>query len=517
MTGSDAFPGVRPETRIREHLMALVVVMLVLVGVVCIGWLGTQTLLLSAARRYEGRVYPNVHCAGVALAGMDEAEAADALRAPLAALQAPRLVFTDGQRQWAVSWAEAGVRYDAEATARAALAVGRDEPDLSAGLAFWLGRYDIQPAVTIDTEAARLALRTVGMHAAVPPVEAGLALDGERLVAVPGEYGSVLDEDTTLARLIEGVTTQRASGPIEIALQPIAPRVSDVSSLLPEAERLVSARLELAAYDMLRNENLSWTPGRRTIAGWLSVASASGEGPELAIDHEAIRATLAGLAAEIGEGRGFRLDEAVEQVAAALQAGGGMVTLYLTHPEGVYVVQPMDSLISIAVSHGLPPAVLAEANPAVIPDRLQVGQELVIPSPDVLWPHMPVANKRIVINLGRQRMQVFENGALLWDWPVSTGIPDSPTVTGTFQILEKVESAYANQWSLLMPHFLSVYQAGPDLYNGIHALPINAGGVRLWEGLLGRPASYGCIILGVQEAAMLYDWAELGVPVVIEP
>jgi lipoprotein-anchoring transpeptidase ErfK/SrfK len=33
---------------------------------------------------------------------------------------------------------------------------------------------------------------------------------------------------------------------------------------------------------------------------------------------------------------------------------------------------------------------------------------------------------------------------------------------------------------------------------------------------LGRPASYGCIILGVEEARTLYSWAEVGVTVVID-
>ena len=35
------------------------------------------------------------------------------------------------------------------------------------------------------------------------------------------------------------------------------------------------------------------------------------------------------------------------------------------------------------------------------------------------------------------------------------------------------------------------------------------------EGYLGRPVSYGCIVIGVDEAAALYDWAELGMLVVI--
>lgn len=204
-----------------------------------------------------------------------------------------------------------------------------------------------------------------------------------------------------------------------------------------------------------------------------------------------------------GDGRGFRLDEATAQVLEALNAGGGTVSLYLTHPERRHTVRPGETFDSIATGYGMPPGVIAEANPGVDPNRLWAGQELVIPSPDVLLPHMPVAGKRIVISIGRQRLRAYEHGALRFDWPCSTGIASSPTLPGVFQVLEKVENAYASRWRLWMPHFLAVYRAGPDFHNGIHALPIQDGGGRLWAGLLGRPASYGCIILGVNEAATL--------------
>ena len=93
---------------------------------------------------------------------------------------------------------------------------------------------------------------------------------------------------------------------------------------------------------------------------------------------------------------------------------------------------------------------------------------------------------------------------------------DSPTHTGVFQVLDKQENAYASLWDLWMPHFIAIYAAGPDFHNGFHGLPTLSSGRRLWEGLLGSPASYGCIILGLEEAETLYAWAEVGVVVSIE-
>jgi lipoprotein-anchoring transpeptidase ErfK/SrfK len=54
------------------------------------------------------------------------------------------------------------------------------------------------------------------------------------------------------------------------------------------------------------------------------------------------------------------------------------------------------------------------------------------------------------------------------------------------------------------------------LENGIHALHFLSNGATLWEGFLGRPVSYGCVVLGTYESQLLYDWAEIGTPVEIQ-
>ena len=124
--------------------------------------------------------------------------------------------------------------------------------------------------------------------------------------------------------------------------------------------------------------------------------------------------------------------------------------------------------------------------------------------------------KRIEIYIGQQRMYVYEGDRLIWKWVVSTGEPGRSTRTGHFRVLDKIPNAYASRWDLQMPHWLGIYRAGAS-ENGIHALPILSNGQRLWAGLLGQRVSYGCVILGVEEARRLYEWAEVGTPVDIYP
>jgi lipoprotein-anchoring transpeptidase ErfK/SrfK len=135
----------------------------------------------------------------------------------------------------------------------------------------------------------------------------------------------------------------------------------------------------------------------------------------------------------------------------------------------------------------------------------------------LLTPPTPTPTpKRIEIYIGQQRMYVYEGERLIWNWVVSTGEVGRPTRTGHFKVLDKIPNAYASRWDLQMPHWLGIYYAGAS-ENGIHALPILSNGQRLWEGYLGRRVSYGCVILGVEEARLLYEWADVGTPVDIYP
>lgn len=182
---------------------------------------------------------------------------------------------------------------------------------------------------------------------------------------------------------------------------------------------------------------------------------------------------------------------------------------------GVHVVQRGDTVASIAYRYGTTIAAIASANGLTNPSLIYVGQRLKIPSGSAPAPASGATSgggKRILIDLSAQRMYVYQNGQLLWNWVVSTGRPGQSTAVGSYSVLNKLPNAYASTWGLQMPYWLGIYWAG-RLQNGIHALPIQANGQRLWEGYLGQPVSYGCVILSTQNAATLYNWAPVGTPV----
>jgi len=192
------------------------------------------------------------------------------------------------------------------------------------------------------------------------------------------------------------------------------------------------------------------------------------------------------------------------------------------HAATTHTVQPGETLMAVAIRYDVALWTLVQVNSIANPSRIFPGQVLVIPRASSLAPaSAPIPSgtgggKRVVIDLSEQHLVAYQDGTLVYSFVASTGMPGAQTSTGTFRVLDKIPNAYASTWGLQMPHWLGIYWAG-SLENGIHALPILSNGQRLWEGHLGTPVSYGCVILGTEEARMLYEWAEVGMPVVIQP
>ncbi len=121
---------------------------------------------------------------------------------------------------------------------------------------------------------------------------------------------------------------------------------------------------------------------------------------------------------------------------------------------------------------------------------------------------IPPTGKYVLVSISQQHLYAYQDSQLIFSFVVSTGSGNS-TRTGTVPILDKISSAYADNWNFWMPDWMGIYWVG-NLEDGIHAVPVLPGGGRLWENSLGTPVSYGCVVLGVDDAQQLYDWAEIG-------
>jgi len=183
-----------------------------------------------------------------------------------------------------------------------------------------------------------------------------------------------------------------------------------------------------------------------------------------------------------------------------------------------YVVKPGQTLSQIAGELGVSLAAIVEANGLANPDRIYTGMALRIPGlQDVMAWIGPVTDTRFIASISSQRCWLYQAGKLTGNWRCSSGRKESPTVPGSYRIQSKINPAYASRWDFWMPYWMGLYYAG-STENGIHGLPYDRKtGRRTWEGLVGTPITYGCIMLDDANAKILFDVAYIGMPVVILP
>ncbi|GAB4522309.1 MAG: hypothetical protein Kow0047_32970 [Anaerolineae bacterium] len=180
----------------------------------------------------------------------------------------------------------------------------------------------------------------------------------------------------------------------------------------------------------------------------------------------------------------------------------------------VYIVQPGDTLTSIAERFGTSVASLARANNLSSASLIFPGRRIVIPKPTIASPYG--GGKRVEVSISRQRCYVYDGDVLLYEWVCSTGRSSSPTKPGVYYIQSKMRKAYGSAWNIWMPYWLGLYWAG-GTENGFHGLPWNATtGRETWTGLVGTRITYGCVMLSNENAKTLWDMAYIGMPVIID-
>jgi hypothetical protein len=450
-------------------------------------------------------ILPRVSAGGVALGGLSLEQAAQKLE------QTWSIQISDGQSQLGANPVDLGLQLDATTTARYASTAGRG--NFLDGL---IGDVQVAPVYSLDQAAAAAFLEGLGPQVNRDAVSAGVRLVDGQVEATAPVNGRVLDVQATLNGLGDPATL--ADGQLELAMVDVLPAVTDSTPMLEAARRLLGNPLEVRVYDPLTGDSVYWSVMPEQWGNWLIAApdASSPTGLRLAMQDAPVRGFLTQQFASILDAsRYLKLDEAVASVQAAIEAGSVTPWVRVYHRDGQHVVGAGESITSIAWDYGVPYLYIVGANGGL--ESVSAGQSIIIPSVDNFLPYPVNPDKRIVVSISQQRTWVYENGQLKWEWLTSTGIADSPTWPGIYQIISHETNAYAGNWDLWMPNFMGVYQPipGADFTNGFHGFPTRGGSQLLWTNALGTRVTYGCILLSNDNAQALYQWAEEGVVVEI--
>jgi lipoprotein-anchoring transpeptidase ErfK/SrfK len=192
----------------------------------------------------------------------------------------------------------------------------------------------------------------------------------------------------------------------------------------------------------------------------------------------------------------------------------------------VYVVNPGDTLGTIAARFSTTLATLMRANNVVNANYIYPGQRLNIPGKSAPAPApqpapapaplpipgtnpAPPSNGRwIDVNISKQTITAYDGSAPLKSVLVSTGLAWYPTPAGRFKVYTKIPAQTmsggvgADRYYLPnVPHVM--YFTGAYAIHGTY-----------WHRNFGQPMSHGCVNLSLEDAKWFYEFASVGTPVV---
>jgi hypothetical protein len=122
------------------------------------------------------------------------------------------------------------------------------------------------------------------------------------------------------------------------------------------------------------------------------------------------------------------------------------------------------------------------------------------PVDSLLLAHQPAypGQKWIEVNLTAQQVTAWEGDVPVLTFMTSTGLPNTPTVTGKYHIYWKLEKALMIGDGYYLPDvpYTMYFYAGYALHG------------TYWHDNFGQPMSHGCVNLETGNAKKLFEWAD---------
>ena len=465
-------------------------------------------LAFAGLHLVQGRIFPGIWAAGVYVGGMNAVEAEEALLRGWGADMVLRLV--DGDRYWEATPAQLGMHLNTQRAIEAAR---------SAGMAGVPLGWDVDPQIETDYITAQTFLLDLVSEVEVTPANGAFTLEDKRLVAVHGRVGKVLEVGQTMAILTGNTADVLRRRQLDLVTQPLEPDVVDPVPYLEEVRELIRQPFQMIGYDPYNDKSILWETTPETFVSWIEADQYG-----LTLREETFIPFFHAQNNSLNppgttDPRYLDQVDTLEKMRRAIAGRDLSVNLRVRYRPSVYAVQEGDRGFFISRKTGIPYFLIEEVNRDYNMDMLFPGDLLNMPSRDVAVPLDPVRNKRIIVDLTYQWLTAYENGRQVFRWNVASGIQGNPTSPGIYQILTHDEIAHGSSFNLCsaqgcgqwkMNWFMGVYEVRPGLMNGFHGAVVLPNGTLLNNGLVGVPATFGCIMSVDDNARSLYDWAEVG-------
>lgn len=429
--------------------------------------LGVGALVLAGGAASTILIAPGTAIAGIPVGGLTPGAAADVVNSHLANTA---ITLTDVNGEQVVTGADLGATIDAQALADEAFAT---HPMWNLGQ--WVPA-PIAGTITLDTEAAHEKLRELVPASYEDAVDASVVFDtaSATYVTTPAEAGTGinLDELTTAltSALADGDQALNFSGaPAEA---PAAVSDEEAASTAEAMNTMVST----IGFYVGEERTVPVAPA--VAATWLEIVDVDGE-LQITADEAAIQAVVDTLPAAVNRA-------AVD--ARVIVNGGGDVLQELTAGA---TGRELGDVTSAASDFA---AQLESGNAAYALDVTETKFETA------------TLHRYIDLNLSSQHAYLYENGAVVESWAISSGLPGTPTPTGNFTV-------FAHTSMQDMGCFEGASYCTEDVPWNTWFAPNIAFHGSYWHSNFGNQMSHGCVNMPVDVAKYVYDWAAVGTEV----
>lgn len=431
-------------------------------AVAVVGLVATSLVLIA----------PGTSVAGVPVGWLTPGAAADAIEQRLAETT---VVIVGEEGEVTVTGADLGATVDARALADAAFA----EHPMWNPTAWFAPPVDAE--VELDPAAATEALRAAMPEVYTDPVDAEVTFDAASAsyVTTPATLGTGIDVATVQSALQDAFEAGQTSVEID-------PVVADVPADIPtEVADATVAQLNgmLETVGFYVGEERTVPVDRAVAASWLTVTPGDGEFV-IAADAAAIQPVVDTLAAAV--------NRAPENALVITDSAGKVLREESAGQSGREVGDTSDVASDFA-------AQLADGNAAYT-----------LPVTEVPVTTVSIA-RRIEVDLGAQRTYLFENGNVVQSYAISSGLPGTPTPTGSFRVY--AHTAEQDLGALCYDPTRTDSYCTKDVKWLTWFAPDIAFHGTYWHNNFGNRMSHGCVNMPTDIAEFVYRWAPVGTEV----
>ena len=431
------------------------------VGVVALG-AGAASMILIA---------PGTTVAGIPVGWLTPGAAAEVISTHLSETE---ITLTGAGDDAVLTGADLGAAIDARALADEAFA---ERPMWN--VTAWMGD-PVAGDITLDPAKADAALRAAVPASFDDPVDAGVVFDAASatFVVTPSETGTAVDVDALTTAIVDtvadgGKNLEFPGGPAEAA-----PAVTDEDATTLATS--VNSMLGTMGFYIGDERTVPVAP--TVAATWFTVIDDDGQ-LRIQADEAAIQTTVDTLATSV--------DRAPVNATNIVDSAGKVLR---TETAGV-------NGRAIGDTTGLASDVAAkiEAGESVFP--IEVA-ETKFESVNLL--------RKIDVNLSRQTATLYENGAVVRSWAISSGKSATPTDAGNFRVYAHVreqtmKSREPDGSITETPNVPWVtYFNGDEGFHGTY-----------WHNDFGNPRSHGCVNMPIDVARYVYEWSPVGLEVAV--